>query len=263
MMVFLSLPEIHPILNGLVQRGPIITTLAAVGLSGLVFYTARRRYKRRLKRLEMQLSIERERGRIAQDIHDGVGANLTQIAWLAEVAESDAGKPDEVRTQTRKISGTARETVQLFDEIVWAVLPQNDTLASLTAYLGRRVDEWFETGSTRCWFSVPQELPDFIVPADVRHNFFLACKESLHNVKKHAQATEVRVQTTVVNNVLRMEIVDNGRGFNLAATSKGRNGLLNLRQRFEKLGGSFELHTQPGQGTRITMSIKLKPAQPK
>ena len=150
----------------------------------------------------MQLSVEKERARIAQDIHDGVGANLTEIAWLAEVAEHDAGKPEEVRAQARKISSTARETVQSFDEIVWAVLPENDTLTSLVEYLGRRVDEMFDNTATRCWFTAPPELPDIVVPAEVRHSFYLACKEALHNVNQHAAATEVRVQIVVEEGTL-------------------------------------------------------------
>lgn len=233
--------------------------LGSAAIAGVVFYTARRRYKSRLERLETQLSVERERARIAQDIHDGVGANLTEIAWLADVAEQDALRPDSVRTQTRKISGTARETVQLFDEIVWAVLPQNDTLTSLVEYLGRRVDEWFENSPTRCWFTAPRELPDFTVPAEVRHGFYLACKEALHNVNKHSRATEVRVQVAVADSTLQVDIEDNGRGFDPATSARG-NGLRNLRERFQKLGGQFDLQSQPGHGTKIHMAISLKPA---
>ena len=134
------------------------TTVAAAGLAGLVFSAARSRYKHRVHSLEAQLSVERERARIAQDIHDGVGANLTEIAWLAEVTEKDAANPAEVCAQARRISSTARETVESFDEIVWAVLPRNDTLNSLVEYLGRRVDDLFENSPTRCWFSAPSEL---------------------------------------------------------------------------------------------------------
>jgi ligand-binding sensor domain-containing protein/signal transduction histidine kinase len=236
------------------------TTFAALALGTLIFYTARSRYKRRLARLETQLSVERERARIARDIHDGVGANLTEIAWLADVAEKDAADPDEVRTQARKISGTARETVQQFDEIVWAVLPANDTLASLVKYLGRRVDEWFENSPTRCWFTAPRELPDLVVPAEIRHSFYLACKEALHNANKHARATEVRVQISIAGGTLQVDIADNGCGFDPAAQAEG-NGLRNLRQRFEKLGGRLELSSRRGEGTKIRMVIQLPAAK--
>jgi signal transduction histidine kinase/ligand-binding sensor domain-containing protein len=235
--------------------------VAAATIGGTVSYTIRRKLKRQLERLEMQLSLERERARIAQDIHDGVGANLTEIAWLAEVAEHDAAKPDEVRTQARKISATARETVQSFDEIVWAVLPENDTLTSLVEYLGRRVDELFDGTTTRCWFSAPQELPGIVVPAEVRHSFYLACKEALHNVNQHAAATEVRVRVAVEDSTLRVDIEDNGRGFDPAADQPQGNGLRNLRQRFHALGGRFNLESRPGQGTKVSMTIPLKSAE--
>lgn len=235
------------------------SVFAAGAITGSVLFTSRRRWHRRLELLETQLTIERERARIAQDIHDGVGANLTEIAWLAEVAENDALRPEQVRIQARKISGTARETVQLFDEIVWAVLPQNDTLTSLVEYLGRRVDEWFENSPTRGWFSAPDELPDLEVSAEVRHGIYLACKEALHNVTKHAHAAEVRVQIAVAGGKLSVDITDNGRGFD-PVPATGGNGLRNLRQRFQKLGGEFELQSRPGQGTKIHMAISLKPA---
>jgi signal transduction histidine kinase len=207
----------------------------------------------------MQLSVEKERARIAQDIHDGVGANLTEIAWLAEVAEKEATDPEEVRAQTRKISSTARETVQSFDEIVWAVLPQNDTLKSLVDYLGQRVDELFENTATRCWFVAPNDLPDIVVPAEIRHSFYLACKEALHNVNKHAHATEVKITMILEDTQLRVEIADNGSGFDISASSATRNGLRNLRQRFADLGGRFELRSVPGKGTFVIMSMPLNP----
>jgi len=231
--------------------------LAAGAITAGVLIASRRRWHRRVERLEMQLSVEKERARIAQDIHDGVGANLTEIAWLAEVAEHDAGKPEEVRAQTRKICSTARATVQSFDEIVWAVLPENDTLTSLVEYLGRRVDEMFDNTATRCRFTAPPELPDIVVPAEVRHSFYLACKEALHNANQHAAATEVRVQIVVEEETLRVDIEDNGCGFDPSASRPQGNGLRNMRQRYQDLGGRFTLDSRPGEGTRISMSIPL------
>jgi ligand-binding sensor domain-containing protein/signal transduction histidine kinase len=238
----------------------VVAVLGGGGLiAGTVYYIVHQKWRREFRRVEMQLSVEKERARIAQDIHDGVGANLTEIAWLAEVAEKDAADPVEVRAQARKISSTARETVQSFDEIVWAVLPQNDTLTSLIGYLGQRVDELFENTPTRCWFAAPNKLPHIVVPAEVRHSFYLACKETLHNVNKHAHATAVKVQVIVQDKELRVEIEDDGCGFNSESNGSTGNGLRNLRQRFENLGGRFELQSRPGQGTKVIMSIPLEP----
>ncbi len=232
--------------------------LGAASIGGTVFYATRRRLQRELRRVEMQLSLERERARIAQDIHDGVGANLTEIAWLAEVAEHDAARPEEVRAQARKISSTARETVQSFDEIVWAVLPQNDTLTSLIEYLGRRVDELAETSAVRYWFTAPKQFPHTVLPADQRHSFYLACKEALHNISKHAYATEVRVDVTLPESCLRVDIKDNGRGFNPDTLNATGNGLRNMRQRFTDLGGKIDIQSRPGHGTTVSMTLPLK-----
>jgi signal transduction histidine kinase len=234
-----------------------LVVLAAAALSGTVFVAARHRWQRKVEGLEVQLSVEKERARIAQDIHDGVGANLTEIAWLAELAEKQAGKPDEVRAQARKISGTARETVQSFDEIVWAVLPQNDTLTSLVEYLGRRVDELFENTNIRYRFVAPSQLPAIVVAAEARHSFYLACKEALHNVVRHSQASEAVVEVNLHDSTLKVRIDDDGHGFDSAKVFSSGNGLRNMRQRFEALGGHFEVHSRPAEGTRVLMTLPL------
>jgi signal transduction histidine kinase len=241
-----------------------ITTISAgvALMGGAVFWFMFRGWQRQVERLEVQLSVERERTRIAQDIHDGVGANLTEIAWLAELAEKESTDPEEVRQQARKISDTARGTVRSFDEIVWAVLPQNDTLTSLVEYLGRRVDEFFESSSINYRFSAPPELPQVVVPADVRHSFYLACKEALHNVMKHSGATEVKVLVTVGEGWLRVEIEDNGSGFDSDAGLPSGHGLKNMRQRMTDLKGSFELKSSRGQGTKTILTLPLKEAEP-
>jgi signal transduction histidine kinase len=226
--------------------------------AGAAFFNVRRRWQRRLKRVQLQLTVETERSRIAQDIHDGVGANLTEIAWLAEVVEKEATNPQKVRAQASKISDTARQTVQSFEEIVWAVLPENDTLESLIEYMGRRVDEMFDGSEILYHFSAPDQLPHVTIAAEIRHSFYLACKEALHNVSKHSMATSVVVEVTVRNNQLCVLISDNGCGFAAAADGPAGNGLRNMRQRLRELSGEFNVQTGHGQGTRISMSIPLR-----
>ncbi|TXT46590.1 MAG: two component regulator sensor protein [Limisphaerales bacterium] len=238
----------------------VLAGAGAVG--GAVRFITRRRWQRRMRKLEAQHALERERTRIAQDIHDDLGASLTEIAWLGELAEQDAGDPGEVRAQARKISSTARETVRSLDEIVWAVRPESDTLKGLIEYLGRRADELFESTPVRCWFTAPAELPDLPLAADVRHDFYLACKEALHNVLKHAHATEVRVELALAGTTLRARVTDNGRGFDASAARADGNGLRNMRQRIERLGGRFELRSAAGQGTTVEMTITLKQPVP-
>ena len=164
-----------------------------------------------------------------------------------------------MRTHSRKISATARETVQSFEEIVWAMLPQNDTLTSLVEYLGRRVDELFENTSIQYRFSAPNNLPAVMVPAEVRHSIFLACKEALHNVIRHSRARNVLVQVTTYDSTVEIRIEDDGCGFDTTTPPVSGNGLTNMRKRFETLGGQFDLESRPGSGTRIRMTLLLKP----
>jgi ligand-binding sensor domain-containing protein/signal transduction histidine kinase len=222
--------------------------------------TTRRRFQARLRQLEAQRQLEAERTRIAQDIHDDLGAGLTQIGWLGSMTEKNPDHSESVRTHARKISATAREMVRSLDEIVWAVRPENDSLQALLDYFGHRVDEFSENSPIRVWFPPPASIPELIVPAEVRHNFYLSCKECLNNALKHSQASEIRITLQILDQQLQAEIRDNGRGFS-QESSRG-NGLPNMRRRIQSLGGSFELTSTPQIGTVVRICVPLPAANP-
>ena len=231
----------------------------ATGVGGLAWFVARRRAQRRIERLERLHALEQERSRIARDIHDELGANLTRIAWLSELAETDKAIPARVEVHSRKISNYARQMVRSLDEIVWAVNPRNDSLQSLAQYLTYHAHEYFGPTSVNCRLEIPSDLPATPLPSETRHDLFLAVKEALHNVLKHAAASEARIRLSVVDAVLTLVIEDNGRGFDPAALPQGRpgHGLENLRHRIESLGGRFQCDSAPGRGTRLTFTLKL------
>jgi signal transduction histidine kinase len=234
--------------------------LAGGGLvGGTVNWLARRKGLRKLERLKHQHELERERARIARDIHDDLGSSLTRIAMLSELAEADKGSPGQVETHVRKIAASARETVQSLDEIVWAVSPENDTWNSLVEYISQYASEFFENTSIRCRLDLPLDLPDYPLPSEARHGLFLVLKEALNNVLKHARASQVRIQVAQRASVLEIIVADDGRGFEperVVAGSNG-NGLKNMRQRIAALRGSFDLQSAPGKGTRLTVSFTL------
>jgi ligand-binding sensor domain-containing protein/signal transduction histidine kinase len=229
-------------------------------LAALVRTITRRRWKRRVREIELLQKVEAERNRIAQDIHDDLGAGLTQIGWLGEMTTRLSDQPAQVRVQCQKIVRTARDMVASLDEIVWAVRPQNDSLQSLVEYLGRRVDEMFENSPIRPKFVAPSVLPSLLILADIRHEFFLICKEALHNVLKHSQATEVSVELWFPSEeTLQVCIQDNGRGFLFSEVEGTGNGLGNMQKRAERLGGTLQIQSQPGTGSRIELTIALPP----
>ena len=236
--------------------------LLAVGLlaviAGLVYYFSTQKLQRQVAWLRQQEALEHERSRIARDLHDQLGANLTQVALLAEMAESDKNIPEEVEDHAKQITQTARETTKALDEIVWAVNPSNDTLEGLVNYSGKYAQEYFALAGLRYRVDIPSELPDVILPPDVRHNVFLAFKESVNNVVKHAQATEAHVRLRLDASHFTLEIEDNGKGPAGAEQKSGRNGLRNMRKRMEDVGGSFTLGQAPEKGTLVRLIAPIK-----
>jgi signal transduction histidine kinase len=235
-----------------------LTGLVLIGLIvAVVHYLSTQKLQRELAVLKHQEALEQERGRIARDLHDQLGANLTQVALLAELAESDKELPAEVEDHARQISQTARETTRALDEIVWAANPSNDTLDSLITYLCKHAQEYFEMAGLSYRLEVPPSLPDTALPPEIRHNVFLAAKEAINNVVKHARASTVRLRLKLEPDRFALEIEDNGRGLDPASANTGRNGLRNMRRRMEDIGGEFFIGPVPGHGTVVRLSAPV------
>ncbi len=250
----------------------LVASLAAAAalagaVAGVVLWIARRRMRLKLEHLEHLRAVERERARIAQDIHDNLGANLTRISLLSESVNSELENPAQAAAQLERIYSTARELTRAMDEIVWAVNPQHDTLDSLASYLGNFAQEFLGSLDIRCRLDVPLQLPPWPVTAEVRHNLFLAFKEALHNVVKHAAASEAFISLTARPDSFVLVIRDNGKGFVPGALEQtGRrepdritrgHGLANLRQRLAKIGGHFEIQSSPGRGTEVKFVVAV------
>jgi signal transduction histidine kinase/streptogramin lyase len=234
-----------------------------LSLIAIVRYVSFRRLRRQLIVLEQQAALQRERTRIAKDIHDDLGANLTQIAFLGELAHQDRGEPDRASERVEKISATARQAIKSLDEIVWAVNPRNDTLAHLMDYAGQFALDYLRLAGIRCRLDFPEECPPRELSTDLRHNLFLVIKESLHNIVKHARASEVRLRIQFSEDTLDIVIEDNGCGFDSSSARNGdtddplADGLRNMRQRMNDIGGKFEFQSSAGMGTKIHLCLPL------
>ena len=234
--------------------GALVASVVAV-----VRYVSFRRLRLRLRRLEQETAVQKERARIAKDLHDDLGAHLSQIAMLSELAQSDYHKPEQAHGHIDLIFRTARSVTRSLDEIVWAVNPRNDSLDRFAAHLCTFAPEFLRAAGIRCRLDVPMDLPGTPLPANVRHHLYLAFKEALHNVVKHAGATEVWLRLQVGARELTLIIEDNGRGFSPGvAGAPGEDGLVNLRQRMGEIGGRFEQHSEPGRGTRTVLIAPLE-----
>ena len=246
-------------------------SLGGLGAAGLVAGAVRGvsygRLRRRLARLAQQEAMHRERMRIAQDMHDEIGSKLTKISFMSERAKGELEGQGVVAAKLDAISHTSRDLLQSLDEIVWAVNPHNDTLEHLAAYLGQYAIEYLQNTAVDCELHIARGLPDVPLSAEVRHNVFLAFEEALNNALKHAHATRVRVEMAALPSRFEITLLDDGCGFEVPATpraaapsraaKRGGNGLWNLRQRLAEIGGSCAIASQPGQGTRIVLSVPL------
>ena len=238
-------------------------SLATAGLLGMivgsVHYVSTQRLQRQLAALRQKEALEKERARIARDIHDQVGASLTQVSLLGELVESDKDHPEEVAAHARQIEQTALETTRALDEIVWTVNPSNDTLDGLITYVCKYAQEYLAVAGLRYRLDAPPQLPGTPVSPELRHNVFLAAKESITNVVRHAQATAVVVRLQLETGRFTLEIQDNGRG--LAGldpkAAQARNGLSNMRKRMEDIGGSFAISPAPEGGTLVRLVAPL------
>jgi ligand-binding sensor domain-containing protein/signal transduction histidine kinase len=238
-----------------------IAVLTLVGLiAGSVHYVSTQKLQRQLADMRHQEELEKERSRIARDLHDQLGANLTQVALLGEMAEADKELPQEVESHARQISQTARDTTRALDEIVWTVNPSNDTLEGLINYLCKYAQEYLALGGLRYRLEVPPQLPALSITPELRHNVFLAAKEAVNNIVKHSHANSAWLRLALEPDRFILELEDNGLGLPPEADKKGRNGLRNMRKRMEDIGGAFEVSAGAEGGTRIRLSAPLKHA---
>jgi signal transduction histidine kinase len=210
------------------------------------------------KDLDRQLMLERERTRIAEEMHDEVGASLTHISILSEMAVSDCSNPEQTKQWLGKISLASREVVQEMNEIIWALNPKKGTLEGLVAYLRRFAFEYFEPTPVKCQFDLPGELPDKTLSVQARRNVYLSVKETLNNLVKHADAKNAEISIKADQDKLIVRILDDGIGFNSGTPDYHGNGLGNMKKRMEEIRGEFSINSKRGKGTETLLIVPLR-----
>jgi signal transduction histidine kinase/ligand-binding sensor domain-containing protein len=244
------------------------TALAAtlLAVAGSVFWLLQLQHRRELRALEQQRALERERTRIARDIHDDLGASLTRITMLSQSALDKTQSILPPNSEVNRIYTTARAMTNAMDEIVWAINPRHDSLESVAAYFAEFVEEFLSPTGLKFRLEIPLLLPQWPVSAEARHNLFLAFKEALNNALKHSKASEVVVTLEVREQGFTLSVEDNGCGFATAvlagnghesSRAGGGNGLINMRRRLEELGGRCAIDSLPGRGTRIRFEVDV------
>jgi signal transduction histidine kinase len=221
-------------------------------VAALVRHRYARRMQRKLQKLAQAHAIEQERMRIARDIHDDLGARLTQMAFLSEMTAGEIGGHGQASERLEKIATGSRQAIRSLEEIVWAINPRKDSLSDFLDFLSHYANEFFHGTAIRCRQDLPLIIPEIPLSSEMRHHLFLACKETLNNIHKHAGATEVWLRMKVNETDLEVAIEDNGQGFEPSS-----KGLMNQQTRLAAIGGRCQVDSQPGCGTSVRFTIKL------
>ena len=227
-------------------------------LTGAVRWISLRKVRARLAVLERERAVNQERERIARDIHDEVGASLTQLNLIGDLGRTENSSLEKSAQSLGQAAGIAREAVQKLDELVWAVNPRHDTITGLLDYLSFQLEEMLAPTNIRGRLDVPSDLPPQTVSSHARHQVLLGVKEALHNIIKYSAAREVWLRVALNEAELIVSVEDDGRGFELSQVGPLSNGIANMRHRIEEVGGRFEIASQPGHGTQVRFKIPVK-----
>ena len=237
---------------------PLCWTAGLGTVGALVLIFIRQRLNRRVELLEHQRAVERERSRIAKDLHDDLGGSLTEINMLASGIDIPAS-PDRGESEAvAQIGQKSARLVSALDEIVWAVNPKHDSVASLADYLSGAAREFLGAAGIRVRLDMQRTLPPVALSPELRHELYLAAKEALSNVIHHSRATEACLRMKAESDRLSIVIEDNGCGFDTAAPAGGGDGMGNMRERLAALGGTWRISSRPGSGTSVHLEVPLK-----
>jgi signal transduction histidine kinase len=246
-------PPLQPVITPFWQTGWFVVVLllvcGIVSLLGLILLT-----KVLLHNNEQQL-LQRERARIARDIHDDLGTRVTQLVLQGEVAQNGLPPASKTRGQLERISEEAREALRAMDEILWAINPRRDTLHEFATFVCGHAQTFLKATPIQCVLDVEPGMSTVAFDLPFRRSLLLAVKEALNNAAKHSEATELLLQIRRKGHGLTVVVQDNGKGFDLAQAKSERNGLDNMTQRMSDVGGSCLLTSQPGKGCRVEFHI--------
>jgi signal transduction histidine kinase/ligand-binding sensor domain-containing protein len=233
----------------------------------------------RKTREERLAELEKVRSRIATDLHDDIGASLTQIAILSEVAQAQSRKGNGASAEPlRKISKVSNELVGTMSDIVWSINPGKDQLSDLTQRMRRFASDVLSPKNINLDFCAPGKAGEITVNTNLRREVFLIFKEAVNNIVKHSKATEVRIALEISDADLKLEISDDGSGFEsgrwsavsgqleeIASTNEfspeefaGGNGILSMKKRAAEMNGALKIVSEKGVGTTVTLRLPLE-----
>jgi len=250
----LSPPPLRPEVLFFWQTGWFLAAVLTV--TGVALVLSVRLAMKLAVQTRAQKLLERERTLIARDIHDDLGAGLTQLVLQGEVAQMEFGDGSPARERLSQLSEKARAVSRSLEEVLWAVNSKRDTLRDFTSYLCKYAQSFLGTTPIRCRLDVQPDMPSTAFDLPVRRSLFLAVKEALNNAAKHSGATELFLHIQRERDQVIVVVADNGQGFDVTLQTDG-NGLNNMQQRLDEMGGLCQIFSEPGAGCRVEFTMPL------
>lgn len=239
--------------SGWFLGGVLTVCVVALGLS--VRLAAKLAVQTRAQKL-----LERERARIARDIHDDLGSALTQLVLQGEVAQTEFPQGSPARAQLDQLCDRARNVSHALEEVLWVVNSKRDTVRDFCSYVCKHAQSFLSPTPIRCRLDVQPDMPASEFDLPVRRGLFLAVKEALNNAAKHSGATEVFLRIHCQSEQLVVIVEDNGHGFDASLLGGEGNGLANMQQRLQEMGGTCAVSSETGTGCRVQFTMPLASA---
>ncbi len=233
---------------------------AAVALGMVILagqYYIKQKIKDRTKELERQHALNMERLRISKDVHDDIGSGLSKISLISDLALKKAVGNDRLQNDVRNITLIAKELVDNMHDLIWVLNPENAKLDILVARFREYCADYLDGMHLQAILQFPETIPDLSICREAQKNIFSTVKEALNNCVKHARASQISITLTITNETLNIKIADNGQGFDQTKIKQNNNGLRNMKQRIEDLGGSFNITTNETSGSVVNLAVSL------
>lgn len=216
----------------------------------------RLRTENQMKEYEKELAVykaqQEERQRISADMHDELGAGMTAIRLMSEIARNKMKESTPVEIE--KISHSADEVLNKMNAIIWSMNSGNDTLDNLISYIRSYALEYFESTPIDCKVLTPETIEAKEITGDKRRNIFLCVKETLNNALKHSKAGMIKIDIEIRENLV-IRISDDGVGIDMQKLRQFGNGLKNIKRRMESIGGTYSIENQNGTVTTLTLPL--------
>ena len=223
-----------------------------------IWFLISRRFARQFEIVKHEEMMEKERIRIATDMHDDLGSDLTKIAIVSEVIKENTNMTaEEVNGNLEKIIYFATDLRKKMDEIIWALNPRYDSVGNLLSFIHEYADNYFDNTQIDCEVHIQKNIPEKNISSFIKRNVFLVVKEALHNILKHAGKTEVKMELGYFSNNIKIQIHDNGKGFDTKASENHGNGLINMQKRMQSINGNIFINSFSGKGCSLYITCPL------